>query len=137
LFREAVRRVEAFEAANQPILAAGTATPQAKDFYQRRLRMWEPSYQLLQRYEREGIKVAHRPVVLGTEPGSIKSFQDDAAEIVLRRCTDQSGLGMTRNGSAVPAEHEEPVIQEVVVVRYENRTWRIGSFTTTDERCSG
>lgn len=89
LYREAVRRVEAFE--------------------QRRA-------------EREGIPVARRPVVLSTEAGSIQSFQDDAAEIVLRRCVDEPDDG-------------GPLVQEVDVVRYENRTWRIRSFTTTDEPC--
>jgi hypothetical protein len=76
----------------------------------------------LRRAERKGTPVARRPVVLSTEAGSIKSFQDDAAEIVLRRCIDEPDAGA-------------PVVQEVVVVRYENRTWRIRSSTTTDEPC--
>ena len=75
------------------------------------------------RFVREGVPDARRPVVLSTEAGSIQSFQDDAAHILLRRCIDA-------------AEHG-PVVQEVFVVRYENRTWRIRSFATTDEPCSG
>ena len=59
-------------------------------------------------------------VVLSTRATSVKSFQDDAAEIVIERCVD---LGAA------------PVIQTVTVERYENRTWRVGPVTTTDEPC--
>lgn len=137
LYREALRRVEAFEARNQPLLAAGQATRQAKELYQRSLREWQSSYALLRSYDRDGITVAHRPVVLNTQVVAIESFQDDAAEVTLARCTDQSDLGMTRDGEPLPAVHAEPVIQEVVVYRYENRTWRIGEFVTTDRPCAG
>jgi hypothetical protein len=47
------------------------------------------------------------------------------------------GAGMTRDGSLVPAEYDAPVTQEVVVIRYENRSWRIASSTTTGELCGG
>jgi len=137
VFREAVRRVDRFEARNQPILAAGKATQQAKAFYRDTLLKWRSSYEQLRSYEQEGIKIAHRPEVISTAPTSIKSFQDNAAEVVLRRCTDLSDLQMTRAGVLLPAVHEEPVIQEVVVYRSENRTWSIGPFKTTDTPCSG
>ena len=134
--REAVRRLDDFEAENQLLLAAGKATRQAKEFYQDTLREWEPSYERLQSNEREGIVVARRPVVLSTDVVSIESFQDNAAEVVLRRCTDQSDLGVTRAGVPVPAVHEAPVIQEVAVYRYENLTWRIGTISNTDTPCA-
>ena len=137
VYREAVRRVEDFEARNQPILAAGRATRQAKELYRETLRDWESSYAQLVANERDGIRIARAPVVLGTEATSIQSFQDDAATVVLARCTDQSHLGTTLAGEPLPAVHAEPVIQEVVVRRYENRTWRIGEFTTTDRPCTG
>ncbi len=137
LYREAVRRAESFDAVNQPILAVGRATREAKRLYQRRLYRWHRAFAQLRRYEREGIRVARPPVVLSTEPASVKDFQDNAAEIVLRRCTDQSDLGMTQRGTPVPAEYDEPVIQEVVVSRSENGTWRIDASTTTGEPCSG
>jgi hypothetical protein len=137
LYRQGVRRVESFDAANQPILAAGSATREAKRLYQRWLWHWRKSWALLQRYQREGIRVARAPVVLSTEPVSIKDFQDSAAEVVLRRCTDQSDLGVTRDGTPLPPTYDEPVIQKVVVIRFENRSWHIDSSTTTGERCSG
>lgn len=124
LYREAVRRVEAFEARNQRFLAAGKATEEARTFYRERLRSWEPSFRQLQFNEANGIKIARAPKVLGTSAKSIKSFQDNAAEVVLSRCTDQP------NSTG-------PVVQEVVVYQYENRTWRIGDFTTSGETCSG
>ncbi len=136
LYREAVRRVDNFEAKNQTILAAGKATRRAKVFYQDSLLRWRSTYERLQSYEQEGIKIARRPVVIRTTALSIKSFQDNAAEVVLRRCTDQSDLQMTRAGVPLPAVHPEPVIQRVVVYRSENRTWRIGPFTTTDTPCA-
>ena len=137
VYREAVRRVEDFEARNQPILAAGRATRQAKELYRETLRDWRSSYAELRANQRDGIRIARAPVVLGTEATSIQSFQDDAATVVLARCTDQSDLGTTKDGAPLPAVHPEPVIQEVVVRRYENRTWRIGERTTTDRPCSG
>jgi hypothetical protein len=137
LYREAVRRVEAFEAANQPLLAAGRATRKAKRFYENHLRDWESAYAQLQEYEAEGVRVERGPIVLSTEPVTVQDFQDNAAEIVIRRCTDQSDLGMTRQGSPVPPRYDEPVVQEVTVVRSENRTWRIASFETTGEMCAG
>ena len=138
LYREAVRRVESFDAANQPILAAGRATREAKRLYQRRFYDdWQTTFAQLRRYEREGIRVARAPVVLTTEPAVVKDFQDSAAEVVLRRCIDQSDLGMTRHGIPVPAEYDEPVIQEVVVIRSENRSWHLESFTDTGEPCAG
>lgn len=137
LYRRAVRLVEHFDERNQSILAAGRATREAKEFYQRRLRDWRPTYALLRRYERDGIRIARSPVVLSTEAASVKDFQDDAAEVVLERCTDQSDLGMTQNGSPLPATYDEPVVQQVVVIRYENRTWRIASVTTTGKPCAG
>lgn len=137
VYREAVRRVEDFEARNQPILAAGRATRKAKELYRETLRDWQSSYAQLRANERDGIRIARAPVVLSTEATSIQSFQDDAATVVLARCTDQSDLGATRDGEPLPAVDEGPVIQEVVVRRYENRTWRIGEFTTTDRPCTG
>lgn len=135
LYRQAVRRVHDFETENQKILAVGEATQQAKRFYRSRLQDWKAEYRRLQRFEREDIRIARGPVVLSTRATSIASFQDNAAEIVLVRCTDQSDLGMTRHRERVPAVHREPVIQEVVVHRYENRTWAIGEFTTTGRPC--
>lgn len=137
LFRQAVRRVAEFEARNQPILAAGKLTRHAKQLYRSTLREWQASYAQLQSHERDGIRVARAPVVLSTEATSIKSFQDDAAEVTLVRCTEQSELGVSQAGVLLPAVHEEPVLQKVVVHRYENRTWRIGEFTTTSRPCSG
>src|SRR5919107_5549321 len=64
LYRRAVRLVEHFDARNQSILAAGRATREAKEFYQRHLRDWRPTYALLRRYERDGITIARSPVVL-------------------------------------------------------------------------
>jgi len=75
-------------------------------------------------------EITRRPVVLSTTAESIKSFQDNAAEVVLVRCTDQSDLGMTQDGLPVPVLHDEPVVQRVVVRRSENHTWRIGQITT-------
>ncbi len=137
VFREAVRRVAAFESANQRFLAAGRATRRAKVFYRDHLLEWQPDYEQLQTYEREGIRIAHHPRVLSTTATSIKSFQDNAAEVVLTRCTDQSDLGMTKAGRPVPATYVEPVVQEVVVHRHENRTWFIGGITTTGATCTG
>ena len=137
LYREAVRRVESFDAANQRILAAGRATRNAKLLYENRLWRWRKTFAQLQRYEQEGIRVARAPVVLSTRAVSIKDFPDSAGEVILRRCRDQSDLGMTRRGVPVPAEYDEPVIQEVVVSRSENGTWRIDSSTETGEPCSG
>ena len=84
VYREAVRRVAAFEA----------------------------------RHEAEALEV------LSTGTSSIMSFQDNAAEVVLVRCV-------------VMSEDDDPVVQEVVVERYENLTWRIGEFTTTEQPCDG
>lgn len=137
IYRHAVRRVDAFEAASQPILAAGRATREAMALYRNRLTEWKPSYAQLQAYERDGVKIARAPMVLSTGMAAIKSFQDNAAEVVLIRCTDQSDLGVTREGVVLPPVHEDPVIQEVVVNRYENRTWKIESIVTTDRLCAG
>jgi hypothetical protein len=137
LYREALRRLERFESRNARILAAGRATSEAKRFYRDHLREWQQSFSQLKGYERAGIRIADRPVVLGTRAASIESFQDNAAEVVLERCTDQSELGMTRDGVPVPPVHDEPVIQQVVVHRYENRTWLIGAMDTTGRPCVG
>lgn len=91
----------------------------------------------LEARERNRTKAARPPVVLSTRAISVKSFQDNAAEVVLERCIDRPDAARTRNGVRRPAAHDEPVVQEVVVVRYENRTWRIGPFTTTDRPCEG
>lgn len=136
LSREAVRRVARFEAGLQPILAAGKATVRAREFYREHLRSWQPGYAQLRAYERDEIRFARRPVVLRTRATSVKSFQDNAAEIVLVRCTDQSDLGATRAGVPLPVAHEEPVVEVVVAYRYENRTWRLGPFETTDRPCT-
>ena len=136
VYREAVQRVEDFEARNQAILAAGKATDEARQLYRDTLRAWQWSFAQLQAQQSQGIRIARAPVVLSTRATSIKSFQDNAAEIVLSRCTDQSDLGTTRNGEPVRPVHEEPVIQTVVVHRWENRTWRIGAITTTNTPCS-
>ena len=135
--REALRRLERFETGNAPILAAGRATAEAKRFYRDHVRDWQTAFAQLEEQERAGIRIARRPVVLSTRVTSIKSYQDNAAEVVLERCTDQSDLGMTEGGVPVPAVHDEPVLQRVVVHRYENRTWRIGAVETTGRPCSG
>jgi len=135
VYHEAVRRLDDFEARNQRFLAEGIATRRALRFYRQRMEDWRPSFARLQDFERQGITIARRPVVLSTTAESIKSFQDNAAEVVLIRCTDQSDLGMTKDGLPVPAVHDEPVVERVVVQRSENHIWRIGQITTTDERC--
>jgi hypothetical protein len=135
--REALQRLEAFDAGNERILAAGRATRETKRFYQRHLREWQPSFARLEEHERSGITIARRPAVLGIRVTSIESYQDNAAEVVLERCIDRSDVGMTRDGVPVPAVHDVPVVQRVVVNRYENRTWRIGAIETTDRPCDG
>jgi len=137
LYREAVKRVERFEKANQELLAEGEATQAAEEFYRDHLRDWQQDYALLEQYERKGIRIRGAPVVVSTEPASIQSFQDNAADIVLRRCIDESDREVTRGGHRVPWGHDEPVVQEVTVHQYENRTWEIGTFVTTDEPCLG
>ena len=136
VYREAIRELEKYEARNQRFLAAGKATRAAKRFYQQHLRDWESSYAQLQQYEREGIRIARAPVVLSSEPVFIQAFQDNAADVVVLRCTDQSDLGMTQDGTPLPAVHEQPVVQEVDVRRYENLVWRIGTFETTGSPCA-
>jgi hypothetical protein len=135
--REALRRLERFETGNARILAVGRATTEAKRFYRDHLRDWQTAFAQLEEHERAGIRIARRPVVLSTRVTSLESFQDNAAEVVLERCTDQSDVGMTRGGVPVPAVHDEPVLQRVVVHRYENRTWRVGAVETTGRLCSG
>jgi hypothetical protein len=137
VYREAIKKLKVYEASHQRFLAAGKATRAAKRFYQNRLQDWESSYAQLQQYEREGIRIARAPVVISMEPASIRAFQDNAASVVVHRCTDQSDLGMTKDGEPLPAVQEEPVVQEVDVRRSENLTWRIGTFKTTDRPCAG
>jgi hypothetical protein len=136
VYREALRQLRAYEARHQRFLAAGKATRAAKVFYQDRLVDWESTYAQLQQNEREGIRIARGPVVISSEPVSIKAFQDNAADVVVHRCTDQSDLGMTQGGEPLPAVHEQPVVQEVDVRRSENLTWRIGTINTTDRPCA-
>jgi hypothetical protein len=135
VYREAVRRLEDFDTGNQRFLAEGRATPAAKAFYQRHLRDWEPAFAELERHEREHVRVARAPVVLSTEPASVLSFQDNAAHVVLTRCTDWSDLGITRDGERLPAVDEQPVTQEVEIRRYEDLSWRIVRLTTTGRPC--
>lgn len=137
LYREAVRRLEDFEARNSHFLAAGQANRRARQFYRSQLRDWQSSFSLLGWFETNGIRVQHGPTILATEAASIESFQDNAAEIVLRRCADQSTTRATRDGLLIPIPHEGPVVQNVVVYRYENSTWSIGKIETTDEPCEG
>jgi hypothetical protein len=137
LYREAVERLERFERENQRFLAAGEANPEAESFYRDHLRDWEQDYALLKTYEHDRIRIKRRPVVLSSEPASIRTFRDGAADIVVSRCIDASDREMTQDGLLVPWEHDEPVLQEVAVHRYENRSWVIGTVKTTDEPCLG
>jgi hypothetical protein len=136
VYRQALRRVRAFEAANQEVLAVGRASPRAKRLYQDNLRSWRPSYRLLQANQRDGIRVQHGPAVLGVRATSIKSFQDNAAEVVLLRCIDRSAVRMTRRGVPVPSVRSPPVAQQVVVYRSENRTWTIQYLPVGDRTCA-
>ena len=77
--------------------------------------------------EHDPATVVHRTTLT-----SIKSFQDDAAEIVLSRCVDDPAA---EEAAGTPSPRS--VVQTVVVERHENRTWRIGPVTTTGEPCSG
>ena len=88
-------------------------------------------------HERTGLRTARRPAVLSTRVVSLESYQDNAAEVVLERCVDRSAIGTTRGGEPVPTVRDGPVVQRVVVIRYENRTWRVGSIATTDRPCDG
>lgn len=137
LYREAVDRLDEYVKRNQRFLAAGRATPAAKSFYRDHLRDGETAYAQLEEYERQQVRTARAPVVLRTVPTSIQAFQDGAAHIVVERCTDQSDLGMTKEGEPLPPDHEQPVVQEAEIRRYENLTWRIVSLTTTDRPCDG
>jgi hypothetical protein len=136
VYREAMVRLERYEMRHQRFLAAGKATRAAKVFYQHRLRDWETSFSRLRLNEAEGIRIARAPVVISTEPYSIQSFQDGAADVVVLRCLDQSELGVTKNGDPLEVVHGQPVLQKVDIRRYENRTWRIGTFETTDTSCA-
>lgn len=136
VYREAVQRVEAFDAKAQPIYAAGKATKAAKELLQDNLLSWQAEFRLLERYERQSIKIARRPVVLSTEAKSIKLLKDDEASVELNRCTDQSDLGGTMNGEPLANANDEPVIQEVDVYRYSDGRWRIGVFKTLDKTCA-
>ena len=102
---------------------AGASTPAAtRSYTQEERALYREAVRRLARSEAGSPRA---PVVLRTRAVSVKSFQDDAAEIVLERCVE------VRSGAA------GPVLQQVTVHRRENRTWRIGDVTTTDEPCSG
>jgi hypothetical protein len=113
-------------------VASGASSPY--DAEERAIR--REAVRWLEEHERATTRSARRPAVLSTRVTSIKSYQDNAAAAALERCVDQSDVGMARGGVPVPGVHDEPVLQRVVVVRYENRTWRIGSIDTTDRPCS-
>lgn len=71
LYRHAVRQVEAFDAGNHPLLAAGLATPRAKRFSRHHLRDWESAYATLRAHQAQGVRIARGPIVLRTEPVSV------------------------------------------------------------------
>ena len=137
VYREAVKRVEAYEAKSQPIYAAGKATKAAKELFQDNLLSWQSEWAQLQSYEKKRIKIARGPVALSTEAKSIKLLKGDAASVELTRCTDQTDLGGTMNSEPLANAYDEPVIQEVDVYRYSDGRWRIGVFKTLETTCTG
>lgn len=136
VYREAVQRVEAYEAKTQPIWAEGKASKAAKELFQDNLLAWQPTFAQLQSFEKQGIKVARRPEPLSTEAKSIKLLKGNEASVELTRCTDQTDLGGTMNGEPLANANDEPVIQEVDVYRYSDGRWRIGVFKTLEKTCS-
>ena len=137
IYREAVQRVEAYEAKSQPIYAAGKATKAAKEIFQDNLLSWQSEWAQQQSYDKKRIKIARGPVALSTEAKSIKLLKDDAASVELTRCTDQTDLGGTMNSEPLANAYDEPVIQEVDVYRYSDGRWRIGVFKTLETTCTG
>lgn len=137
IYREAVQRVEAFEAKSRPIYASGKATKPAKELFQDNLLSWQTEWAQLQSYEKKGIKIARGPAVLSTEAKSIQPLKDNAASVELKRCTDQTDLGGSMNGEPLANAYDKPVIQEVDVYRYSDGRWRIGVFKTLETTCTG
>ena len=137
VFREAVRRAEAYETKAQAFFAAGEATPEAKEFFQDNLMTWQVRWADLKSYEQQGIKIAHSPKVLSSEAASINLLKRGAADISIQRCVDATNLGGTINGEPLAEGATEPVIQKVDVHKFPDRTWRMGSFVTTEQPCDG
>ena len=137
VYREAVQRVEAYEAKSQPIYAAGKATKAAKEMFQDNLLSWQSEWAQLQSYEKKRIKIARGPVALSSGAKSIKLLKGGAASVELTRCTDQTDLGGTMNGEPLANTHDEPVIQEIDAYRYSDGRWRIGVFKTLETTCTG
>ena len=109
LAREAERRMAAYDAQRQGALLAS--------------------------YAERGLVLTGRPSVLATEVLSVRSFQDDAAEIVLRRCVDRAQVHVSWRGLRAPTLPTAPEAEVAVVERHENRTWRIGPVRSTGEPC--
>jgi hypothetical protein len=135
-YREAVQRVDAFDAKTQPIWAAGEATRVAKELLQDNLLTWRKSWAELEMFDKRGIRITRGLTVLWSRPKSITLVGDGTAEIRIVRCTDQSDLGATINGEPLPAAYTEPVIQTVDVYRYPDGRWRIGAYGNLDKRCA-
>jgi hypothetical protein len=134
-YREAVQRVEAFDAKVRPIWAAGEATRAARELLQDNLLTWRTSWAQLQTAEERRIKIARGPKVLWTRPATVRFLDGGAVEVKLVRCTDQSDLGATMNGEPLSEASTEPVIQKVDVYRYRDGRWRIGIVSTLDKTC--
>lgn len=134
-FDEALSRARAYEAKTQPVWAEGKATDEARKLFEDNLITPATDIAQLENFEAQGIQIARRPEQLSASPQTLKLYEESGGETTIERCVDATDLGGTMNGEPLEQAASGAVVQTVLVIQYEDGTWRFGEFHTTEDPC--
>lgn len=134
-FDEALSRARSYEAKTQPIWAEGRVTDEARKLFEDNLITPATDIAQLESFEAQGIQIARRPEELSASPQTLKLYEESGGETTIKRCVDATDLGGTQNGEPLEQAATGAVLQTVLVIQYEDGTWRFGEFHTTEEPC--
>ena len=128
-YAEAAASYEVYIKRNNRLLAQGKTTVSANDFYQRYSTDWVAAWANLGKLANNNVRVTGVATVKWVMPASVMLKRKGVANIVLRRCLDESKLVVTQNDRPLDQPNlKNPHVYRVLMEKRAGETWwRFGS----------
>ena len=121
---------------NTRFLAKGQTTKTASRFYHRYSIDWVEAWANLAQLANNGVRVTGATTVVWFHPKRIAVGPDGSAEVVLRRCLDESDVVVTQDGKPRAQPNlKEPHVYRVSLERKSTETWWRSGSAKQGPRC--
>ena len=135
-YQAAVTAYDDFTTRNARFLAKGKTTKPASRFYHRYSIDWVEAWANLAQLTNNGVRVYGATTIVWVHPKRITVGTDGSADVVLRRCLDESGLVVSQGGKPLAQPQlKYPHIYRVSLARKSSEAWWRSGVARQGPRC--